>query len=308
MIMTVTPWTQSQADVRFQKLVGVSLLAGVLVSVAVSLVPLPNVAEAVKEAKPRLVEIILPPPEPIQEVVVKIPKPIKKPEPKPEPKVEPKLEPPKEVIVAEVKQTVKQAQEKAKLSGLLAFKDQLSAMRDQADTTQLDTGALSQGIGEAVQLERSVITSNTPAGKKASVNTGQLSKTTGGIALAARETTIVEVLEDSTEATGAVRLVRPDLSNVRSIEEIRRVFDANKGAIFSIYNRALRKDPSLLGKVVLELVIEPDGTVSACDVLTSELANQELVARVKRRVQLFDFGEKNVAVTRISYPVHFLPT
>jgi hypothetical protein len=27
-----------------------------------------------------------------------------------------------------------------------------------------------------------------------------------------------------------------------------------------------------------------------------------------RRVQLFNFGEKDVAVTRISYPVHFLPT
>ena len=100
----------------------------------------------------------------------------------------------------------------------------------------------------------------------------------------------------------------PDLTGTRSIEEIRRVFDANKGAIFSIYNRALRKDPTLLGKVVLELVIEPDGTVSACEVLTSELGSEELITRVVRRVQLFDFGAKDVGVTRISYPVHFLPT
>ena len=57
-----------------------------------------------------------------------------------------------------------------------------------------------------------------------------------------------------------------------------------------------------------ELVIEPDGTVSACDVLTSDLADEELISRVMRRVQLFDFGERDVAVTRMSYPVHFLPT
>jgi hypothetical protein len=123
-----------------------------------------------------------------------------------------------------------------------------------------------------------------------------------------RETTIVEAVETEVAETGAMRLVKPELSGVRSIEEIRRVFDANKGAIFSIYNRALRKDPTLLGKVVLELVIQPDGTVSACEVLASELQNDELVARVVRRVQLFNFGERDVAVTRISYPVHFLPT
>ena len=91
-------------------------------------------------------------------------------------------------------------------------------------------------------------------------------------------------------------------------EEVRRVFDVNKGAIFSIYDRALRQDPTLLGTVVLELVIEPDGTVSACEVLTSELQSEELIARVVRRVQLFDFGEKDVVFTRTSYPVHFLPT
>ena len=84
---------------------------------AVSLVPLPKVVEVAKEAKPRLVEIILPAPEPIQEAIVKIPKPVKKPEPKPEPKVERKVERPKEVIVAEVKQTVKQTV-KEKLSTL----------------------------------------------------------------------------------------------------------------------------------------------------------------------------------------------
>ena len=141
------------------------------------------------------------------------------------------------------------------------------------------------------------------------MNTGALSKETGGIALAGRETTIVEAVEDERAAsTGAMRLVQPTVSGVRSIEEVRRVFDVNKGAIFSIYDRALRQDPTLLGTVVLELVIEPDATVSACEVLTSELQSEELIARVVRRVQLFDFGEKDVVFTRTSYPVHFLPT
>jgi outer membrane biosynthesis protein TonB len=308
MIATITPWDISEADRKFQRVLAYSLLAGLLSSLAVSLVPLPERGVNEEPVPPRLAEIILPPPKPIQPPEVKRPevKPPEVVETKPKPRPEPKPEP---AVVAEKPQTVKQAQEKARVAGLLAFQDQLQAMRDQMDATQLnDTSALVRGSGEAAKLERAVLTSSAATARKASVNTAALSQETGGIAMTGRETTIVEAVETEVAETGAMRLVKPELSGVRSIEEIRRVFDANKGAIFSIYNRALRKDPTLLGKVVLELVIQPDGTVSACEVLASELQSDELVARVVRRVQLFNFGEKDVAVTRISYPVHFLPT
>jgi hypothetical protein len=38
----------------------------------------------------------------------------------------------------------------------------------------------------------------------------------------------------------------------RSIEEIKLVFERNKGSIYAIYNRALREEPALQGKVVFE--------------------------------------------------------
>ena len=305
-LVTATPWDVSQADQRFQRSLIGSLAIGLVFAFVVSKIPLPPPLEVEEKRTPRLAEIILPPPEPVKPPKVEVPKVVppkvveKKPEPKPEPPA----------VIAEAPQTVKQAKEKAKVSGLLAFQDQLQAMRDQLDDSSLqDTAAISRGSGQAAELQRAVLTSDGPGARRASVNTGALSKETGGIALAGRETTMVEAVEEEQAATtGAMRLVQPTVSGVRSIEEVRRVFDANKGAIFSIYNRALRQDPTLLGKVVLELVIEPDGTVSACEVLTSELESEELIARVVRRVQLFDFGEKDVAVTRISYPVHFLPT
>ena len=65
----------------------------------------------------------------------------------------------------------------------------------------------------------------------------------------------------------------------RSIEEIKLVFERNKGAIYAIYNRALREDPSLQGKVVLELKIAPSGEVVDVKVLSSEL--QGLRARAQ---------------------------
>jgi len=307
MIMTTVPWMPSQADIRFQRQAFVTLALALALSVIISLIPLPDPIKTVKETKTRFAEIILPelasPAPPVIELAKPKPKPAEV-KPKPEP-----LEKPPQVLVAEQPQTVKQAREKAKVSGLMAFQDQLKSMREAVDTsTMQDTASLTRGAGEAARIERSVLTSDSASARRASVNVAALSNQTGGIALAGRESTIVDAPEEEVATTGAVRLIKPDLNAVRSIEEVRRVFDANKGAIFSIYNRALRKDPSLLGKVVLELVIEPDGTVSACDVLTSDLADEELIGRVMRRVQLFDFGERNVAVTRISYPVHFLPT
>ncbi len=86
------------------------------------------------------------------------------------------------------------------------------------------------------------------------------------------------------------------------------MLDSNKGAIFAIYNRALRQDPSLQGKIVLELQIDPTGRVLECRVVSSELPDQNLMEKIVSRIRLFDFGKRDVGTTTISYPVQFLPT
>jgi protein TonB len=127
------------------------------------------------------------------------------------------------------------------------------------------------------------------------------------VALSGRETTKVEAPEGASGQRGnrARGVADP---RQRSIEDIRRVFDSNKGAIFAIYNRALRRDPTLQGQVVLELSIDPSGRVVDCKVVSTELADASVVAKLVSRIRLFDFGQKDVATTTISYPVHFLPT
>lgn len=296
------PWHSTPAERRFQKQLLGHLIGVITLSAIIASIPLPETTPTKPGDKPATyAEIILPKPVPIVEPKVVTPEQQPLPKP-PEPRQEIA-----EAIVAPVKQTVKQAREKARQAGILAFQDDLAEMRQALDPSKLqDTASLSQGRGSEAKLARNLITAKDSA-RQASVDISQLSNETGGIALAGRESTIVEAEEDITEVTGAVRLVRPENTNVRSIEEVRRVFDANKGAIFAIYNRALRKNPGLLGKVVLELVIQPDGSVSNCLVLASEVSDSELIARVLQRVQLFNFGAKNVQETRISYPVHFLP-
>jgi len=93
----------------------------------------------------------------------------------------------------------------------------------------------------------------------------------------------------------------------RSIEEIKLVFERNKGAIYAIYNRALREEPGLQGKVVLELKIAPSGSVE-CRIISSELKAAELEQKLLARIRQFDFGAKDVDQMIVSWPVDFLPS
>jgi TonB family protein len=93
----------------------------------------------------------------------------------------------------------------------------------------------------------------------------------------------------------------------RSREEIELVFDRNKAAIYAIYNRALRDNPALQGKVVLELTIAPGGEVTDCRVVSSDLGNPELEAKLVSRVKMFRFEARDVAVMTTTKPIEFFP-
>ena len=301
----VSPWIVAADEKVFRSMLGVLLVITLGLSLLVIFTQLPEVTRGYEKPPPQFAELTLEKiePKPVQETPI--------PEP-PEPEVVEQeivkhLEEP--AIEAPAAQTVRQAREKAQVSGLLAFKDDFAEMREQLDVSRLrDTTAIQKGAGEKAQLDRSLLTA-ADSSRQANVNVADLSRETGGIALAGRTTTKVDAPpEEEFSSTGAVRLVTHQEKSERSIEKVRKVFDANKGAIYAIYNRALRHNPDLLGKIVLELMIEPDGHVSDCRVISTDMDDEELINKLIRRVQLFDFGTRNVAATRISYPVHCLPT
>jgi hypothetical protein len=93
----------------------------------------------------------------------------------------------------------------------------------------------------------------------------------------------------------------------RTDEEIQIVFDRYKAALYRLYNRELRKDPSLRGQMVLRLTIEPDGRVSMCALQASDMNAPELSAQVVDRVRTINFGAKDVETITIVYPIDFLP-
>jgi len=65
----------------------------------------------------------------------------------------------------------------------------------------------------------------------------------------------------------------------RSIEDIKLVFDRNKGSIYTLYNARCAKT-RLSRQVVVKLTIAPSGQVLDCQLVSSELRSPDLERKV----------------------------
>jgi len=204
---------------------------------------------------------------------------------------------------------VPSARERAATKGVMAFADTLADLRA-SDAVAAATSAdgLAAGAGETRHNERSVITAQ---GGRASggINTAGLSRNTGGTGLGGRAVTQVSAPAGGGGGVGAGGGSGSggDGLNARSREEIELVFDRNKAAIYALYNRALRNDPTLRGRLVLELTISPSGQVTDCNVVSSELLDPEFERRLVARVKMFRFEDKDVATVTTTKPIEFFP-
>ena len=232
------------------------------------------------------------------------------------------------------------ARRKASGVGLLAMKSELAELTGAPAAVQLKqdikagpgvgTGV---GVGVGAGAEpgvpvRALITSNATKGS-GGINTAAYSRDTGGGGLAGRATTLVEGVAGSgggggglggggaraghgTGGTGSGSggtLTKGGSGKAtRSIEDIKLVFERNKGAIYALYNRALRDEPALQGKVVLELKIAPSGAVQGLRIVSSELKAEALENKLLARIRQFDFGAKDVDQMLVTWPVDFLPS
>ncbi|MCH8504981.1 MAG: TonB family protein, partial [Ectothiorhodospiraceae bacterium] len=244
-----------------------------------------------------------PPPAPVPE-----PEPVVEAEPPPPPAPEPEAQlaepaPPPSAPAESAPDARAEARERARSTGVLALSDELDQARNRPTTDSLRADELSSGGTSESRESRSVVSSRTGSAS-AGVDSSELSRNTagGGRALSGRETSQVSSGVDTAAAQTRRAQQR---QGVRTDEDIQLVFDRNKSAIFSIYNRALRSDPTLRGKVVLRLTIEASGEVSAVEVVSSELNNDDLERRLLLRVRQLDFGAKDVGRTTITYPIDF---
>lgn len=324
------PWSlEAGQEQRFRRTLRNCAIGLLGLALILSFLPVPerDLAE-LREVPPRFASLIMerepppvvePEPEPEPEPVVDEPEP--EPEaladvPPEEPAPAPALEPVAEPEPVPVDQT-QLARERASVAGLLPLTATLASLREDSTTERLDEVQVnSVGDPDIAVPERSLITSSVGT-DSGGINIGELSRNTGGEGLQARATTRVESPvggggSGTGAGTGAAGMGRGEAGGAgsggsRSREEIERVFDRNKGAIYALYNRALRQNPLLEGKLVLRLTIEPDGRVSFCEVVSSELGDPELEQRLVQRVLLFQFEPRDVEPVTTTKPIDFFP-
>lgn len=282
----VLPWSQSENDQRFSRTLKFFLILTIICSLVIPFLPVPKPErQKLEQVSPRLAKLII--------EKKKVPPPI------------PKQIAKKKKAPRKDKKKVAAARKKAQSSGLLAMSKELSSLQDTFDMSSL-SGAipLSKSGKERTKNTGSSLTKSASK-DSGGINTRKLTRATGNSQLAKRKSSTVK---SNIRGTGGSGQSRTNSSAVRGEEEIELVFQKNKGAIFSIYNRALRKDPALQGKVVLELTIAPSGKVTKVRIVSSELNNKNLERKLIARIKLFRFASRQVNSVKVTYPIDFLPS
>jgi periplasmic protein TonB len=300
------PWTPSvEEERRFRRIFGAALGLFIGFAIVIPLLPdAPRTAAAAPAVPERIVEFILEQPKPK-------PKPVVVPPPKPE--VQPQVERPVERPVLRP-QPVVQAEprpdprKKAAASGLLAMSDQLAELRDLEVKTSVPAKSLNAGAGERTRVDRSLLTAKVGSGS-GGIAVGEVSKGFGGGSTGLKGNATAKVSSTTVAAGAAAEAQRSGSSAkaARTREEIELVFDKNKSAIYALYSRALRENPALQGKVVLAVTIAPNGEVTDCKVISSELGDPELERKLVARVKMFQFEDRDVAVMTTTKPIEFFP-
>lgn len=134
----------------------------------------------------------------------------------------------------------------------------------------------------------------------------------GGPGLAGRDTTKVGEVAlanlggggNSTEAVGKGKGSREG----RFERDLNLVFEQNKDALYKLYERARRANPSLSGKVVVELTISASGDVLDVRIIATDLNDLELENKLKLKIKTFNFGAKDVETITVTYPIDFVPS
>jgi len=296
------PWTPTEdTERRFRLSLRNALIGFAVLGLIVPFIPMPDRKPVAPALPDRVVQLVIekkaPPPPPPPPKEEEKPKPVEaekpKPEPKPEPK--PKVEPPKE-----------DARKKAQKE--LAVFDTFAALRDSSaiDKAQ-QTKNLSAAVTEQTRSERAMLTSKVGAGS-GGINNAALSRGYGGSTGALKDQGTTQVSSSLGAGTAPeARRVGTSGKGARSREEVELEFDRNKGAINNLYNRALRDNPGLKGKLVLEITIAPTGEVLNCKVLSSELNDPELERKLVARIKSFRFEPRDVESLTLTKPIDFFP-
>ncbi|MDE2305891.1 MAG: TonB family protein [Gammaproteobacteria bacterium] len=283
------PWSPSEeVERRFRRILRGLLIAATLIAVVLPFVPTRRPTATIQELPPRAVQLVMqpppppppPPPKPVEKTAEKV-----KPQPVPRPT---------------------HTRANAARNALLSSLDELASLRDQSVDKFAKDQPRTRDPGDVTTVQRSLITA-----RAGGTSGGISAPTSSGLASGSGSLRGFRVgkVHGPTLASGGDRETRGGGSGMasRSAEEVALVFDKNKGAIYALYTRALRRNPALQGKVVVQLTIAPSGAVTSVRIVSSDLHDAQFESELIARIRLFRFAAKDVAPLTTTKPIDFFP-
>jgi periplasmic protein TonB len=283
------PWSPSEEmERRFRTILRNFAIVFAIIAVLMPFLPRHQIVVNTDSLPERVVQLVMEPPPP------------------PPPPPPPKPEKPVEKAPVTAKPVPQPVDPRVKAAKTAQVFDQLAALRD----IDMDKFAKKQpkttDPGDVSVVSRNIISS-----KVGGTSGGISAPTSSGLAAGSgslRGIYTTQVKDPNLGAAGQAATKAGGSGKAsRSADEIALVFTKNKGAIDAMYARALRDNPALQGKVVLELTIAPSGDITAAHIVSSDLNDKEFEAKLLARIRLFKFEARDVAALTATKPIDFFP-
>lgn len=178
-----------------------------------------------------------------------------------------------------------------------AFEDVLGSSSGVGDVASALSGASGVGVATADSLAAGGPKGGT-AGSAAGI--GDLGTSGGGNV----------GLGEKTQATvrGGVSMQAPEVdSSDVDREKLAAYVRSRKGAIQQCYEKELKRNPSLKGKVVVRFNITPAGRTSEIDIEENTLGNEAVASCIKTTIRGWVFPFKPPSDVPVAYPFVFAP-
>ena len=178
-----------------------------------------------------------------------------------------------------------------------AFEDVLGSSSGVGDVASALSGASGVGVATADSLAAGGPKGGT-AGSAAGI--GDLGTSGGGNV----------GLGEKTQATvrGGVSMQAPEVDSADvDREKLAAYVRSRKGAIQQCYEKELKRNPSLKGKVVVRFSITPAGRTSDIDIEENTLGNEAVASCIKTTIRGWVFPFKPPSDVPVAYPFVFAP-
>jgi hypothetical protein len=118
---------------------------------------------------------------------------------------------------------------------------------------------------------------------------------------------VANVKGDLTDSGVSLRVENPTITGNISQDEVLRIIRINYGRFRLCYERGLRSNPTLAGRVDIHFVIDAQGNVKSVTDSGATLHDDATVACVRRGFTALDFPQPSSGAAKVTYPLVFAP-